>query len=40
MNLHISKSRIRIFYIAKSYLKENESISSIIIQNLGTLKPT
>ena len=38
MNLHISKSKnSESFYIAKSYLKENESISSIIIQNLGTL---
>lgn len=41
MNLHISKSKnSESFYIAKSYFKENESISSIIIQKLRNFKPT
>ena len=38
MNLHISKSKnSESFYIAKSYVKENGSTSSIIIRKLGTL---
>ena len=38
MNLHISKSKnSESFYIAKSYVKENGSTSSMIIRKLGTL---
>ena len=38
MNLHISKSKnAESFYIAKSYVKENGTTSSMIIRKLGTL---